>query len=213
MTTKPKHLTLRPAEVARFLRPSGLVVIPLKDQPGIVHAEWVGLPPSAVMQWSQWDSVTSSKRPLTCPLGGPGDQWVGREAFIPCRSIGFPCKPSEASYVCFRDGEQQYRDGKHSKWTLKDPPNWKAERHVFLPARRMPLWAARIRKTTTRVELRRVNTITNDECELLPIEPDRATDHPRGVWYTAFMAEFNARYPGSWDRDDYAWFVFYTDTL
>ena len=245
--TKPKHLTLRPAEVARFLRPSGLVVLPIpaisNDDQGrtfkYLHGKvWASMKPEELAPLNENpsrsvfgaealfsdDGLTytpivvgqgrkSMGNALTCPLGGPGTEWVGREEFIPCQSIGFPCKPSEASYVCFRDGEQQYRDGKHSKWTLKDPPNWKAERHVFLPARRMPLWAARIRKTTTRVELRRVRTISDDEIKATGITPDRATDHPRGVWYTAFMADFDARYPGSWDRDDYCWFVFYTDTL
>lgn len=212
MTTKPrpKHLTLRPAEVARFLRPSGLVVLPCDPQP-------VG-----------WSTITGEPVCLTlppvgcapvatkpvCPLGGPGSQWVGREAFIPCQSIGFPCKPSEASYVCFRDGEQHYRNGKHSKWTLKDPPNWKAEMHVFLPARRMPDWASRIRKTTTRVELRRVRTITVPECTAYGIsDPDGKLGWAPNAMVYAFIEIFNARYPGAWDRDDYAWFVFYTDTL
>jgi hypothetical protein len=34
--TKPKSLTLRPDEIPRLLRPSGLVVIPCKEQPQII---------------------------------------------------------------------------------------------------------------------------------------------------------------------------------
>lgn len=196
MTTKPKHLTLRTNEVARFLRPSGLVVLPVKRKSDFRHAhpftrdDGVGV---VFTRHHNWTGVTNSET-VYCPLGGPGTEWVGREAWFPCSTFD----PSEETGAIYR--ADAWRNGNEPS------VKWK-------PARTMPEWASRIRKTTTRVELRRVNTITNDECELLPIEPDRATDHPRGVWYTAFMAEFNARYPGSWDRDDYAWFVFYTDTL
>lgn len=218
--TKLKYLNLRPAEVPRFLRPSGLVVIPLDKR-----FETINIGPSVQFTHPAFHSGTIGIERLCkeyCPLGGPGTEWVGREAFIPCRSIGFPCKPSEASYVCFRDGEQQYRDGKHSKWTLKDPPNWKAERHVFLPARRMPLWAARIRKTTTRVELRRVRTITEGEAIHAGISQGGCfncggnqpcgCERPEPSCRETWVREFLARYGHAWHRDDYCWFVFYTDT-
>lgn len=185
---KPEYFTLRPAEVARFLRPSGLVVIPCKEQP---------LLPPRDKYPTMYDARVASALKL-CPLGGPGTQWVGRE---PWGYFGGD------EYLYQRDiGAVGYK-ATHDITGLTPIPGGK-----WRPARSMPDWAARIRKTTTRVELRRVRTITEAECELLPIAPHRATDHPRGVWYTAAMAYFTSRYPGAWDRDDYAWFVFYTDT-
>lgn len=205
MTNRPKHLTLRPNEVARFLRPSGLVILPCKEQP---------LLPPRDKYLTMYEARVASALKL-CPLGGPGTEWVGREAFIPCVGCGLDSKTADASYVCLEDGTQIFRNGNVDKWTLKDPPNWKGYR--FRPASRMPDWAARIRKTTTRVELlRRVRTITEAEANQTGVECDRyksgyepgTTQRPR----QAFEIEFNARYPGAWDRDDYAFFCWYTDT-
>lgn len=228
-----KTLTLRPAEVPRFLRPSGLVVIPCKVQPEHVgdgiyrilvgRGRWVTnelierkfVAGKMISEMNVVDPLEEMmKRHCPCPLGGPGTEWVGREKFIPCVGCGLDSKTADASYVCLEDGTQIFRNGNVDKWTLKDPPNWKAEMHVFLPARRMPDWASRIRKTTTRVELRRVRTITVPECTAYGIsDPDGKLGWAPNAMVYAFIEIFNARYPGAWDRDDYAWFVFYTDTL
>lgn len=206
--TKLKYLNLRPAEVARFLRPSGLVVIPVKQR--LPSSDEVRKQTGIDYGWMQCNDfgkpdefrvvgpvgvVRDFGGPtlLKCPLGGPGSEWVGREAWFPCSTFD----PSEETGAIYRA----------DAWRNGNEPNVK-----WKPASSMPDWAARIRKTTTRVELRRVRTISDDEIKATGITPDRATDHPRGVWCTAFMAEFNARYPGAWDRDVYAWFVFYTDT-
>lgn len=37
------------------------------------------------------------------------------------------------------------------------------------------------------VSVKRVQEVTEEEIKLFGITPDRATDHPRGVWYTAWL--------------------------
>lgn len=247
MTTKPrpKHLTLRTAEVARFLRPSGLVVLPCKyeipaDADEVffwqIPDEYAAAPHAEsgayVRRNSKDDDDTSGYiRYLgPCPLGGPGTEWVGREAWEVVAAFRDHMRPVSYEAHCV------YRtDASKAKATTHDAPIRQVpiSREVYesldsirntnsrwRPARSMPIWAARIRKTTERVELRRVRTITQDEAMQTGVGGMRdmrfaaalGNLHSTGHRLN-FMDEFNARYPGAWDRDDFAWFVFYTDTL
>jgi len=244
MTTKPrpKHLTLRPNEVARFLRPSGLVVMPLKDQPvDIGGGEFqmrVGRNRYTTNRIIERDFKERKKiaereylRPLDewllprCPLGGPGDQWVGKESYAFVEGQRDETG-KDADCIWYRaDGACRFHDG--SFWAAGiDEAN--AQVWQWKSAATMPLDFARIRKTTTRVELRRVRTITEAEAKEVGVEPGCLTCGENCIdrggcgccrpdYRDSFIGEFstraNARYPGAWDRDDYAWFVFYTDTL
>ncbi len=215
---KPLSLTLTPNEVPRFLRPSGLVLLPLKEQPTreddgsyrlhVGRSRWAS---NRRIERDFKDGKQIAERefllPLEewllpyCPLGSPGATWVGRETWWPLTE-----HPSSPDDVAFR---ADYIDDPHGFDGEKSPEgkyrNWK-------PSTQMPLHLARIRHTTTKVELRRVRTISEGEIKATGIEPDRATDHPRGVWYTAFMAEFDARYHGAFERDLWCWFCWYETT-
>lgn len=225
---KPKYLNLRPNEVARFLRPSGLVVLPVNMHK--LGIDFVG--PGGcngpnkddLSCWGYADEygrywhLVGPEHPgdryvIPCPLGGPGSQWVGREkwrlggAFIDTKLSEFH-DPADVllNHVHYAaDDIEEHFVGQYRSSTS------------------MPLWATRIRKTTTRVELRRVRTITEAEAIEAGFEAGCYRSCGLNIPASAlseFVTDFNARYPGDWDRDDFAWFVrddfawfvFYTDT-
>lgn len=223
---KPKYLNLRPAEVARFLRPSGLVVIPVTPQPFATKPTFIGF----LEQWHWKDRKGNVGDPLEwiltqhdCPLGGPGDQWVGREALI-AKESAYGLKVAYEADGHFSRGRRIEIDGDDGSKHV-EACEWPFA-NKRLPAFAMPDDFARIRKTTTRVELRRVRTIT--EAEAIDVGTLRGTNEDGSAGYGdlatihrfpaytvrfGFKHDFNARYPGAWDRDDYAFFCWFTDTL
>jgi hypothetical protein len=230
--TKPLSLTLRPAEIPRLLRPSGLVVLPVKQR--LPSSDEVRQRTGTDYHWMQCNDfgkpdefrvvgpvgvVRDLGGPtlLKCPLGSPGTEWVGRERYASPSSHIVAYESGGECGAWLGDGAGG-RLWCHHGYIVEAPGypfgletlrSWGLKKYggKWQSARSMPLELARIRHTTTRAELRRVRTISDDEIKATGIEPDRATDHPRGVWYTAFMDEFNARYPGAFERDDWAWFV------
>lgn len=267
---KPKHLTLRPGEVARFLRPSGLVVIPCKKQPEHVgdgiyrilvgRGRWVTnelierkfVAGKMISEMNVVDPLEEMmKRHCPCPLGGPGSQWVGREPWATWND-GIDGGDGSGKLLLYRADKSAYHmhtDTVCEQHGIKagdeilradfNPLEHEGDEYAvkWKSAATMPLHFARIRKTTTRVELRRVRTITKAEAIEYGMPHCDTCEHRSGQWGRGaiddplssaaggkpwhecdgicgglsfaewFKADFHARYPGSWDRDDYAWFV------
>ena len=216
---KPRSLTLRANEVPRFLRPSGLVVSPLDKR-----FEAINIGPSVQFTHLAFHSGTIGIERLCkeyCPLGGPGSQWVGREPWAV--SIGYDSYRS--SVLTHHVGAVAYAAGGATVNGVASDFDFEGgrERGKWRSSVHMPDWAARIRKTTTRVELRRVKTITEAEAIHAGISQGGCfncggnqpcgCERPEPSCRETWVREFLARYGEAWHRDDYAWFVFYTDTL
>lgn len=121
-----------------------------------------------------------------CPLGPVGTVLACKERFLPCKGTGdeHPIKPSEASYVCFRDGSQKFRSGKYYQQTpVEYQFNWPAGA-IWRPARSMPLWACRLFFRTTAIDLRRVNSMTDNEALAWGCRPQTYTQVPSGYGFS-----------------------------
>jgi hypothetical protein len=98
-----------------------------------------------------------------CPYGVVGDHLWCRESFLPCRGTGNnPAPIKEASYVCFRDGSQKFKNGHYYQdkpRTEYNWPSWAKWRSPIL----MPRWASRITLELTGVRVERLQAITEDD--------------------------------------------------
>lgn len=85
--------------------------------------------------------------------------WV-RESFLAVRATSQVCKIDEATYVCFRDGAQKFRDGGYFPWNLEKSPTWKDPQHRFRPGIHLPRWACRIELECTAIRREPLSAIT-----------------------------------------------------
>jgi len=150
---------------------------------------------------------------LPCPYGVPGDRLWVRETFLPCRHSGTACKPSEATYVCFRDGAQRFeKNGKTFEWTCENPPDWTGRK--FSPSIHMPRWASRLTIDLLAVRVERLLEITEEDAmaEGAPCidnpdydDEDPADDEPQT--HIAGFADLWVKINGqeSWDANPWVW--------
>jgi hypothetical protein len=159
-----------------------------------------------------------------CPYGSIGERLWVREAFLPCKGCGTPCKPSEASYVCFRDGSQVFGNGERYQES-KLVPDWEGYR--FSPSIHMPRWASRITLEITAVKVERLQDISakdilaegvvtgSHDCEAFariganpkcPISAFDGAAYPdlKSLWAAGWEA-INGK--GSWAANPFVWCV------
>lgn len=117
------------------------------------HGEWFGL--------HEYDTIANCK----CPYGQPGDRLWVRESFTPCEGPGHHCKIADATYVCYRDGEQKHvSSGEITPWRLPNPPDWsKQKSNPFSPSIHMPRWASRINLEIVCIRVERLNDISHHD--------------------------------------------------
>jgi hypothetical protein len=146
---------------------------------------------------------------LKCRYGGSGDRLWVREAFIPCKGLGLDCRPSEANYVCFRDGTQKYKaDGSLIPWGLATPPIWTG--HKFSPSIHMPQWASRITLEVTEVRVERLQDISEADAKAEGCSGDCPVGHipsylagPLSYHYAQLWDSING--DGSWKSNPWVY--------
>jgi len=125
---------------------------------------------------------------ISCPFGKIGDRiWV-RETWKPEL---VDCAGKAASY-----------------YYLADNPDAKSTSIKFKPSIHMPKAAARIWLEITEVKVELVQNISNEDVIAEGVKADIATDHPRGVHYTAFSdlwIKINGN--GSWISNPWVWVI------
>jgi len=125
------------------------------------------------------------EKDLYCPYGHPGDVLWVRETFAPAL------------------GDVAYK-ADYSQSVLDEPRN----KGIWKPSIHMPKAAARIWLEITEVKVERLQNISNEDVIAEGVKADIATDHPRGVHYTAFSdlwIKINGN--GSWISNPWVWVV------
>lgn len=155
-----------------------------------------------------WNDRT---KPAHCPYGKPGERLWVRESFLPCKGCGTPCKPSEASYVCFPDGGQVFGDGGVIDGTGKQL-DWEGYR--FSPSIHMPRWASRITLEIVSTRIERLQAMRHNEApfkaegfELPPDElfPDQNTASKLERYFTDLWDKLNP--DAKWSDNPWVWVV------
>lgn len=115
-----------------------------------------------------------------CPYGQPGDLLYVRETFTPYRTDKYLYKADEILLI---NGA------------------WKPSIH-------MPKAAARIWLEVEEVKVEWLQDISEEDAKEEGVTPDLATDHPKGVYYTAFSdlwTKINGN--GSWISNPWVWVI------
>lgn len=140
-----------------------------------------------------------------CPYGKVGDRLWVRETWAAYTTPGheYPDDCDLLDDIAPRDMPEQYGTTRSDCVYRADgesfPPKWRS-------SLTMPRWASRLTLELTDVRFERLHDISEADAQAEGIAPDRATDHPRGVWYTAFMHlwnEINRR--DAWSLNPYVW--------
>jgi hypothetical protein len=139
----------------------------VKPQPDTIHD---GVFPywrvGGYRAWRYIDSgnvLRKGGKDLICPYGVVGDRIWCRERFLPCKGVGHehPVRIEDASFVCFLDGSQKYRDGHYFQEPPRDiPPSAWPDGGVFRSLLFMPRWASRITLELTGVRVERLQSIS-----------------------------------------------------
>jgi hypothetical protein len=117
------------------------------------------------------------------PYGNVGDLLWVRETF---------CERHDAFYYRATD-EKEYES------VLKSV-TWKPSIH-------MPRCASRITLEVTGVSIERLHIISDEDIAAEGVTPDKETDHPRGVWFTAWMEVWESAYKGTWNLNPWVWVI------
>jgi hypothetical protein len=140
-----------------------------------------------------WNDRT---KPAHCPYGKPGERLWVRESFLPCKGCGTPCRPSEASYVCFPDGGQVFGDGGVIDGTGKQL-DWEGYR--FSPSIHMPRWASRITLEIVSTRIERLLAISEAD----KLAEGGTADQPFGTIWKKINTEPGIR----WEDNPWVWVV------
>jgi hypothetical protein len=191
------------------------------------------------VKWPAWTNPSSHWPPLVkklglafyedgrmvkrfrCPYGQPGDRLWVRETWAHYQTVNHARLSGGRAISEVSDGRAGYRaDGHESIGDFR--------RHVELmggasleaieingdcwrPSIHMPRWASRLTLEVSGVRVERVRDISDEDVMAEGVEPDRCTDHPRGVYYTAFAPRWDAIYgkkPGQdWASNPWVWVV------
>lgn len=148
--------------------------------------------------------ITNDERPINfiaCPLGLVGDEIVCKERY----KIIAGHFLERTAVVRYEDDETREFRNLAECWPIRLSTK-------FRPARTMPQWASRYSLRLLSVEVRRVNTITEDEavdcgCEgwWEPMHPDMGSTDGRTP-AEQFQERYIEQYGASFDSD-FAWFA------
>lgn len=145
-----------------------------------------------------------------CPFGQPRDLLWLRESFTPCEGPGRHCKISDATYVCYRDGDQKHvSTGEITRWRLPDPPDWsKQKSNPFSPSILMPRWASRETLRITGVRIERLQEISGPDCWAEGIESAGWDCTKWGSVTHCYRDLWNSTNgPDSWDANPFVWVI------
>jgi hypothetical protein len=139
-------------------------------------------------------SSESSQQHATsfCRYGQPGERlWVRETHAIVPRLSG-----------CEHVGADSYFGVRYkATWTKSHALRWTPSIHMLR-------WASRINLEITDVRVERLCEISDTDIKAEGIEPDRATDHPRGVWYTAFRELWDSiNGKNAFDANPWVWAI------
>jgi hypothetical protein len=176
----------------------------IKPQPD----ESCWFPGDARMAWSNGVQVelVNGRRLVVkrCPYGVVGDRLWVRESFLPCMVSGTVCKPSEASYVCYRDGAQKFQTEVTYPWRGDSPPTWEGYR--FSPSIHMPRWASRITLTIESIRVERLQDISEEDAEAEGVDFLSMGDVTARDMFQALWDRINGKtYP--WDSNPWTWVI------
>ncbi|WP_271311477.1 hypothetical protein [Yersinia intermedia] len=127
----------------------------------------------------QWYGNLGESSYFPCPLGKPGDQLWGREAYRMARSLDTH-SPSKVAELSLNAGYknpwapiQLEADGTRiGKWTGFDTPPVITEAGKLRPSLHMPRWASRINLLITGVRVERLNDISEQDAMAEGIDAD-----------------------------------------
>ena len=128
--------------------------------------------------------------PSQCPYGQPGDLLYVRETWMKNPNIEW--FPNEPIY---------FKASKSAQFLKEWPRSWKPSIH-------MPKAVARIWLEIEEVKVERLQDISEEDAKAEGVSPDLATDHPKGVYYTAFSdlwSKINGN--GSWISNPWVWVI------
>lgn len=161
---------------------------------------------------------------LPCPFGVAGDRLWVRETFLPLRQTSQLCDISEATYVCYLDGGQKFKNGEYCPQPASlGTPNANSwpRGSKWRPSIHLPRWASRITLEITAVQLEHLQDITPegaiaegccpkggnewDKPEVYRAAAEKVGGpYPRGV-FAMLWDKING--PGSWKKNPWVWVV------
>lgn len=150
---------------------------------------------------------------IRCPYGTVGSELWVRETW----ATDLHCEQDSPAAIARAAMEAGYTvDAKHPAaaiWYASDSSvrRWGDFHDVqgrWRPSIHMPRWASRITLRITGIRVERVQDITEEDAKAEGVEPDKATDHPQGVYYTAFRDIWHKiNGPESWAANPWVWVV------
>lgn len=163
-----------------------VLVLPLKPQPCQRPVVF-----DVTNDKSGGDVWTDRQDMFRCPLGKPGDVLWWRETWAP-------------HYTGLDVRIVHYRADLPNDWNAA-----MTEDHAFglmqwKPSTQMPIWASRIHTEITSVDVKRVREINGEEIEAAGIVLGGFSTRRA---FPFFKDRWDKMHPGSWDRNDWCWFV------
>lgn len=187
-------------------------------------------------RWTWWagNHTAGCYHDANCPYGAVGDRLWVREAYTYWEQPTPDHTPRKNESHLPRDGKRYERwmnrimsddtlpgedflvykaDG--AKRSLSE---WRYPHSIYdhcigrfdktIAAIHMPRWASRLTLEITGVRVERLQEISEADCIAEGVTPDRATDHPRGVHYTAYMDLWQSiNGPESWAANPWVWVI------
>lgn len=184
-----------------------------------------------------WLGTESNRLALSkrSPYGVPGDRLWVRERHALYKQVSQPARLADATYCCFPDGSQSFKDGGYHHWDKPVVGSWPSG-HRWRPSIHMPRWASRITLELVDVRVQRVKEISEEDsrAEGATVRPagwqmdwSRVGTLSRfagGIWprgqekplapedvslptaRAAFGNYWNFIHgPGAWERNDWVW--------
>lgn len=161
-------------------------------------------------------------RPMVCPLGAPGERRFVCEQWARTSKIegqGPIVYAADGVRGCWGGDGGGGRIFSHHGWTVGITPTtwpdgserrgaWFGRPKRWAPAIHMPAWASRDTIEIASVEVRRVQSVTEDEARACDFDVSIVLPGDATSRIPAFGDEWARKYgTDSWDRNDWAWFV------
>lgn len=189
---------LKPHEVRAILGGATMLVRPVNPQPATKPFQVQG---DASGNWYTENREYPRRGPMLkqvfkCPFGRVGDLVVGKEAcsytdWLP-GSTGLP--------VDTHGRIAAYKADYHDK---PFPAQWKP---TWISSAAMPLWAVRLWLRIERIEVRRVQTVTEEEAKACGYNGDCPVGYIP-AWQKSPCVYHMAHYVNGWRGDPWCWFV------
>lgn len=144
-----------------------------------------------------------------CPFGKAGDRLWVRETWSVYTDGHARGKGDEV--ILYRADDSAY-------WNMHPLEHMEAEFNPlrdacdfspkWRPSIHMPRWASRITLEIASVRVELLQAISEADAKAEGTTPDRYTDHPRGIYYTAFAELWKSiNGPDSWSLNPWVWVI------